>query len=137
MITLEEKLATLSQARQDKAERRAQELLAEELSLRELRKAHRLTQVQVAKSLGIGQDSVARLEQRSDLLLSTLRHYVKSMGGSLSIVARFPNSAPVVLSGIGDTDPKLTGRGRGSTPGQVKGRASRVSRGATRKYRRD
>ena len=68
--------------------------------MRELRHARKLTQVRMAKTLGITQDSVSRLEKRSDLLLSTLRKTVEAMGGSLSLVAEFPDRAPVVLSGI-------------------------------------
>jgi hypothetical protein len=56
--------------------------------------------VRLAKTLGITQDSVSRLEQRTDLLLSTLRKSVEAMGGRLSLVAEFPDRAPVVLSGI-------------------------------------
>ena len=74
---------------------RAAELIAEEMSLRELRKARKLTQTRVAKTLGITQDSVSRLEKRSDLLLSTLRKTVKAMGGDVRIVAQFPDRAPV------------------------------------------
>ncbi len=47
------------------------------MSLRDLRKARKLTQARVAKALGVTQDSVSRLEKRSDLLLSTLRKTVK------------------------------------------------------------
>jgi hypothetical protein len=66
----------------------------------------------MAKALGITQDSVSRLERRSDLLLSTLRKTVEAMGGNLSLVAEFPDRAPVVLFGIGEDDPgpKPTGR---------------------------
>ena len=73
---------------------RAAELLAEEMTLCELRKARKLTQVRVAKKLRITQDSVSRLEKRSDLLLSTLRKTVKAMGGNLSLVAEFPGPCP-------------------------------------------
>jgi DNA-binding XRE family transcriptional regulator len=101
----------LSPARRKKVEARAAELIAEELTLRELRKARKLTQVRMAKKLGITQDSVSRLEQRSDLLLSTLRKTVEAMGGNLSLVAEFPDRAPVVLSGISEDEPrKPTGR---------------------------
>ncbi len=65
-----------------------------------MRQAHRLTQERVAEALGIGQDQVSRLEQRSDFLISTLRSYIEAMGGSLSLVAEFPDRKPVVLSGI-------------------------------------
>jgi len=70
------------------------------MTLRELRHARKLTQVKMAKTLGVTQDSVSRLEKRSDLLLSTLRKTVEAMGGNLSLVAEFPDRAPVVLSGI-------------------------------------
>ena len=74
------------------------------MSLQQLRRAHKLTQAKVGKALGIGQDSVARLEQRSDVLISTLRHYVESMGGTLQLVAEFPNQKPVILSGLADAE---------------------------------
>jgi DNA-binding XRE family transcriptional regulator len=99
-------------ARRKKVEARAAELIAEEMTLRQLRKARKLTQVRVAKTLGITQDSVSRLEKRSDLLLSTLRKTVEAMGGRLSLVAEFSDRAPVVLSGIAGDDPKPRPRGR-------------------------
>jgi transcriptional regulator with XRE-family HTH domain len=102
-------IAKLSPAQRKKVEARAAQLIAEEMTLRELRQARKLTQVRVAKTLGITQDSVSRLEKRSDLLLSTLRRTVEAMGGSLSLVAEFPDRAPVVLSGIaGDERERLS-----------------------------
>ena len=56
----------------------------------------------MAKALGIIQDNVSRLEKRSDILLSTLRMTFEVMGGNLSLVAEFPDRAPVVLSGIAE-----------------------------------
>jgi transcriptional regulator with XRE-family HTH domain len=101
-------IAKLSPAQRKKVEVRAAQLIAEEMTLRELRHARKLTQVRVAKTLGITQDSVSRLEKRSDLLLSTLRKTVEAMGGSLSLVAEFPDHPPVVLSGIaGDERERL------------------------------
>jgi DNA-binding XRE family transcriptional regulator len=94
----------LSPAQRKKVEARAARLIAEELTLRELRHARKLTQVKMAKKLGVTQDSVSRLEKRSDLLLSTLRKTVKAMGGNLSLVAEFPDRDPVVLSGIAGSD---------------------------------
>ena len=58
----------------------------------------------MAEVLGVGQDSVSRLEQRSDLLISTLRNYVEAMGGKLSLVAEFPDKGPVILTGIASLD---------------------------------
>ena len=85
-------------------ETRAAALIAEEMTLRELRHARKLTQVRMAKKLGITQDSVSRLEQRSDLFLSTLRKTIEAMGGNLSLVAQFPDREPVRLSGIAEDD---------------------------------
>ena len=101
-VNIDDKIKKLSAARRKKVEARAIALIAEEMTLRELRQARKLTQVRMAKALGITQDSVSRLEKRSDLLLSTLRKTVEAMGGSLSLVAEFPDRAPVVLSGISE-----------------------------------
>lgn len=95
----------LSAAQRKKVEARAAELIAEEMTLQELRRARKLTQVSVAKALGITQDSVSRLEKRSDILLSTLRKTVEVMGGNLSLVAEFPDRAPIRLSGIAEAGP--------------------------------
>ncbi len=94
----------LSPERRKKIKARAAQLIAEEMTLQELRCARKLTQVRIAKELGISQDGVSRLEKRSDLLLSTLRKTVEAMGGSLSLVAEFPDRGPVVLSGIATED---------------------------------
>ena len=101
-VHLDDMMADLDPARRRKIEDRAAELIAEEMTLRELRKARQLTQVSVARELGISQDGVSRLEQRSDLLLSTLRRTVEAMGGRLSLIARFPDRPPVELSGIAE-----------------------------------
>ena len=99
-VSLDQMLATLDPERRRAIEERAAELIAEEMTLRELRKARKLTQASVARELGISQDAVSRLEQRSDVLLSTLRRTVEAMGGNLSLIARFPDRPPVELSGI-------------------------------------
>ena len=105
-INVDEKIKTLSAVRRKKVETRAAELIAEEMTLRDLRKARALTQARMAEQLGITQDGVSRLEKRSDLLLSTLRKTVEAMGGSLSLVAEFPDRAPVVLTGIAEDELK-------------------------------
>jgi transcriptional regulator with XRE-family HTH domain len=101
-VNVREKIKKLNSVQRNKVAARAAELIAEEMSLRELRKARKLTQTRVAKALGITQDSVSRLEKRSDLLLSTLRKTVKAMGGDVRIVAQFPDRAPVVLSHLSE-----------------------------------
>jgi transcriptional regulator with XRE-family HTH domain len=101
MKTLDQIIKKLPAERRAKIASRAEALIAEEIALRHLRKARRLTQERMAQLLGIGQDSVSRLESRSDLLLSTLKSYVEAMGGSLKLVVEFPDSA-AVLSSLGE-----------------------------------
>ena len=115
-VDVDDKIGKLSPTLRKRMEARAAELIAEEMTLRELPKARKLTQVRMAKALGVTQDSVSRLEKRSDLLLSTLRKTVEAMGGSLSLVAEFPDRPPVVLSGIGGDN----------APGQADGPKARA-----------
>lgn len=95
---LEKVLARLPKKRREKIERRAAELA----TLKDLRQAVHRTQEELASSLGVGQDTISRLEQRSDMLISTLKRYVKAMGGQLDLVARFPDRPPVVIDRITD-----------------------------------
>src|ERR1039457_5727012 len=114
MTNLERIRKELSPARRKKVAARAAQLIAEEMTLQELRRARKLTQVRMANKLGIGQDCVSKLQKRADLMISTLRKTVEAMGGSLSLVAEFPDRNPVVLSGISEdeSDPKPTGKRR-------------------------
>src|SRR5438309_3844202 len=112
-VNVREKIRKLNSIQRKKVQDRAAELIAEEMSLRDLRKARKLTQTRVAKTLGITQDSVSRLEKRSDLLLSTLRKTVKAMGGDVRIVAQFPDRSPVLLSELpDDVRPRKSSRRR-------------------------
>lgn len=71
-------------------------------TLKDLRKGAKQTQEGLAATLGVGQDTISRLEKRSDMLLSTLRHYVESVGGQLTLVATFPDQAPVLIDHLGE-----------------------------------
>ena len=73
--------------------------------MRELRKARRMTQTEMAKALGVKQEQISCIEQRTDLHISTLRRSVEAMGGRLSLVAEFPDGAPVVVSGFAAMKP--------------------------------
>lgn len=77
-------------------------VLERDVSLAELRRARLMTQDQLAADLHINQASVAKLERRTDMYLSTLRRFVEAMGGELEIVARFPDQPQVRLRGIGE-----------------------------------
>ena len=99
--TLDKVIAALPNGERAKIEARARELIAEEMSLRKLRKAIGKTQTAVAKRLKVGQDAVSKIETRSDMYVSTLRHFIKAMGGELELVAQFPDRPPVRLEAIG------------------------------------
>ena len=72
----------LRPALRKKVEVRAAKLIAEEMTLQELRRARKLSRVRVARKLGIGQEGVSKIEKRADLMISTLRRTVEAMGGS-------------------------------------------------------
>jgi DNA-binding XRE family transcriptional regulator len=112
--TLDQVLEGLPAKRRAKIERRASELAT---TLKDMREAFAHTQVELAQSLGVGQDTISRLERRNDMLLSTLRHYVEAMGGRLELVARFPNRSPLVIERLAV-----------GTPARAKARTGRKAR---------
>ena len=69
----------------------AQEIIAEQTALSDLRKAKRVTQTELAKKLRGKQVYVSRFEKRSDVKVSGLREYVKGLGGELELIVTFPN----------------------------------------------
>ena len=97
---LEQLLADLPEQRRVAIEARAGNLA----TLKDLRLAVEQTQQDLAATLGVGQDTISRLEKRSDMLLSTLRRYVEAMGGTLELVAQFPNRPPVVIDHLAQTN---------------------------------
>lgn len=62
-----------------------------EMPLHELRKAQQMSQDTLAKALNINQAAVSKMERRTDMYISTLRNYIRAMGGELEIVATFPD----------------------------------------------
>lgn len=102
--TLREKLEELSPEQRKEIEEEANFLIAEEMTRQQLRLALKLTQEQMAEFLQVDQGNISRLEQRTDLLLSTLRRYVAAMGGELKLVVEFPNRPPVTLLGISEIE---------------------------------
>src|SRR5215470_114540 len=65
-----------------------------QLNLKQLRQARKLTQVQIAKVLGISQPEISRIERQTDVYLSTLESYVAAMGGELKLVVIFGDQEP-------------------------------------------
>src|SRR5277367_712668 len=98
--TLDDVIKGLPLDQQREVEAQAARLIEEEMTLRDLRKAHALTQERMAEALHISQDGVSRIEKRSDFLLSTLRSYIEAMGGKLRLVVEFPDRKPVMVSGL-------------------------------------
>jgi DNA-binding XRE family transcriptional regulator len=97
-------IKSLPVRRRRKIEKRAAALVAEEMTLQELRRARAMTQVHLAKNLGVAQKQVSEIEKRTDMHISTLRRSIEAMGGKLSLIAEFPDRKPVVLSGISSLD---------------------------------
>jgi DNA-binding transcriptional regulator YiaG len=59
------------------------------MGLATLRQAAELTQVELARRMGVTQAAVSRMEQPHDLLLSTLNSYLQAVGGRASVIVRF------------------------------------------------
>lgn len=96
-ISLDDFLAGLPQHEQEAIERGATKLIAEEATLRQLREIRERSQGDMAKQLHVGQAAVSKLERRADMYLSTLRKYIEATGGTLEIVARFPNKVVKII----------------------------------------
>jgi len=69
------------------------DIMLAEMPLNELRKARGLSQKMLADVLHVQQPSIAKMEKRTDMYLSTLRSHIEAMGGQLEVVARFPDGA--------------------------------------------
>jgi DNA-binding XRE family transcriptional regulator len=67
----------------------------EEMALDELRTARDLTQETLAELLGVNQAAISKLERRADWYVSTLNSMIRAMGGSLEIIAKFPDGGVV------------------------------------------
>jgi DNA-binding XRE family transcriptional regulator len=85
-------LAQMSPESLARAEAKSQAWLAQ-MPLNELRKARGLSQKMLAEILHIQQPSIAKIEKRTDMYISTLRSHIEAMGGELDVVARFPDGA--------------------------------------------
>lgn len=111
----------------DRAEvdRRTAEILAEVRGLKALRQARSSTQKAVAKRLKVSQASVAKLEQRTDVLISTLRQYVEALGGRLDLVVSFDGDAkPLRIAGFSDLAGRAEPQRKRQTAGPKRGRDS-------------
>ena len=99
-ISLKTVMDNLPPEQRAKVEQRAAELIAEEMTLQDLRKAREFNQIRMGELLNMRQENVSRLERRADLLVSTLQSYIAAMGGELSLVVEFKDRPPVKISGL-------------------------------------
>ena len=81
--------AKMDPVRRARVEQRVKEAL-KAMPLEGLRDARQLTQVQLAQVLNVSQGAVSKVERRTDMYISTLRSYVRAIGGDLQIRAVFP-----------------------------------------------
>ena len=82
--------AKMSPERRAQVAARVKEELAK-MPLQQIRNARQMTQTRLAELLEMDQGNISKLEQRTDMYLSTLRSYVEAMGGTLEIRAVFPD----------------------------------------------
>ena len=85
-----------------KAAQMSRDTIAYADSVGEIRRAMDKTQSEIARKLGVGHVAVAQLEKRTDLLLSTLRRYIRAAGAELSLVVRTKQGAEIVLQSLGE-----------------------------------
>ena len=100
-MILNEPPSTLRSDELSSHSQRGQESLTA-MPLDALRDAKQLTQVQMAQLLKISQGAVSMVERRTDMCVSTLRNYVRAIGGDLEIRAVFPEG-DVLIDQFSDT----------------------------------
>ena len=100
--------------RRRRIEARKAELTAE-MALRELRQAMAFTQQDLADRLRVRQPAVAKLEQRTDMYISSLRSYIESIGGKLRIVASFP-AGDVAITNFSSVSEPIDASAKGNPP---------------------
>lgn len=84
--------AGMSASAQERSATKARAMAAE-MPLNELRQARGLSQKMLAQVLHVQQPSIAKIEKRTDMYLSTLRSHIEAMGGELEVIARFPDGS--------------------------------------------
>ena len=89
--------AGMSQAAREISDGIARQMLAE-MPLNELRQARGLSQKMLAEVLRVQQPSIATMENRTDMYLSTLLSHIEAMGGELDVIARFPDGSVEINS---------------------------------------
>ena len=95
-------IADLPSERQARIDARYREMKGEVEGLRELRQIAGRAQADVARTLKIKQPSVSKIENQVDMYLSTLRSYVRAIGGELDLMVRLPKRPALRLYHLGE-----------------------------------
>jgi hypothetical protein len=80
-----------------------QDVWQEVRGLRELRTIAGKAQADIATALRIKQPSVSKVENQTDMYVSTLRAYVEAIGGKLEVIVRLPERPVARLYRLSDT----------------------------------
>ena len=102
MISYDDYMKKLSPEQRERVQVMAEKLIAEEKTLREIRKAREYSQVTLAQLLDMNQGDLSKFERRTDAYLSTIRRYIEAMGGTLELIATFPETGPVKIANLGE-----------------------------------
>jgi hypothetical protein len=84
--------------------------------LRDLRLIAGKAQADVATALMIKQPSVSKVENQTDMYLSTLRAYVEAIGGKLDLIVRLPGRPMPRVYRLSDTLGQASPPSRPGTP---------------------
>jgi transcriptional regulator with XRE-family HTH domain len=88
-------LDKLPPERLERIEARAQAMLLK-MALQDLRQKRHLTQQQLAERLNLQQAAVSKMENQSDMHIRTLQRMIAAMGGTLKLVAQFPDEEIII-----------------------------------------
>ena len=67
------------------------------IHLQQVRKSRRITQKELAQTLGLSQSALSELERRPNITLGTLQRYIEALGGKLEIAAVFQEGQKELL----------------------------------------
>ena len=97
MSTFDELMAKRTPESRARIAARAEEI-RQEITLSKIREELNVSQVQLAATLGIKQPAVAKMENvDNDPKLSTLKRYIKALGGELSLDVTLPDGKRIAL----------------------------------------
>ena len=103
-LSMDEFVASLDPEEWREVDRLKDQFLGEERTYRQFREACGRARIELARQFGMSRDEACRLERQCDLLICTLRETIEAKGGSLSLVADFPDGKPFEFTAIGEHD---------------------------------